>query len=402
MRTQEPAGALHVDLTTRPYSRLVDTFCREYKSAFVFPRERETRSGLRLCLSLNGAAGEAVHARFGPSRECVALLRDAGGTVAGGMNFICFPMNDLGCTMTVHTTYVFVAPAWRGRGLLRRVYQTIEDFARAYGRQCGMPDDMAILFVGEQKDPLRMTLADYRAAAEVYGVDAFDRLAMWGQLGARMLLLRYVQPPLRPGGLPDASLFLRAMFREELSRSVANTTARDVDPRVLREHLRRFFGVSVAKGLYDPDCLPEVRRQMDGLDARLARAETGPGTRDALGAQAGGMEARDARGAWCQSPSCRFDTGCGAWHCLTARGRPLRRSRQWRPVELGVERCVPRRADRRIYALDFDPDAPEPIYGHFAYQQIHRIDHRKAECDMSEVRPFRRLPERSLSPALDT
>jgi GNAT superfamily N-acetyltransferase len=278
-RTQQSAGALHVDLTTRPYSRLVDTFCQEYKTAFVFPKERETRSGLRLCLALNGAAGEAVHARFGPSRECVALLHDAGKAVAGGMNFICFPMHGLRSTMTVHTTYVFVNPDWRGRGLLRTLYQTIEDVARTYSRQCGMPDDTTILFVGEQKDPLSMTLADYRAAAEAYGIDAFDRLAMWGRLGARMLLLRYVQPSLTPGGLPDATLFLRVLFREESSDSASDTKARGVDPKVLKEHLRRFFGVSVAKGLYDPDCLPEVQRQMDDLDAWLALAETVPALR---------------------------------------------------------------------------------------------------------------------------
>ncbi len=279
MRKQESAGALHVGLTTKPYSRVVDTFCREYKTAFLFPKDRETRSGLRLCLSLNGAAGDAVHKRFGPSREYVAVLLDSDGTVAGGMNFICFPMNDVRGSMTVHTTYVFVTPSWRGRGLLRRVYRTIEDVARAYGRQCGLPDAMEMLFVGEQKDPFSMTLEGFRAAAEADGVDAFDRLAMWGQLGARMLLFRYVQPPLTPGGLPDTTLFLRVLFREELSDPAPDMQARGVDPKVLKEHLRRFFGISVAKGLYDPGCLPEVQREMDELDAKLALGETVPAVR---------------------------------------------------------------------------------------------------------------------------
>jgi GNAT superfamily N-acetyltransferase len=266
MRSPESTDALRVELTTNPYSRVVDAFCREYKAAFVQPSERESRAGLRRCLALNGAAGAAVHARFGPSREFIALLHDAGGTVAGGMNFICFPMNGARPTMTVHTTYVFVAPASRGQGLLRRAYRTIEDVARDYGRQCGMPDGLALVFVGEQKDPFRLTMASYRAAAEAHGLDAFDRLAMWGQLGARMLLFRYVQPPLTMGGAPDATLFLRVLFRE----AATDATARGVDAGVLREHLRRFFGISIAKGLYDPDGLPEVRQQMTALDARLA------------------------------------------------------------------------------------------------------------------------------------
>jgi GNAT superfamily N-acetyltransferase len=240
----------------------------------VLPAERESRAGFRACLSLNGAPGEALHARLGPSREHIALLRDAGGTIAAGMNFICFPMDAAGGTMTVHTTYVFVAPAWRGRGLLRRVYRTIEDVARDYGRQCGMPDDMTVLFVGEQKDPFRMTLGAFRAADNAYGLDAFDRLAMWGQLGARVLLFRYIQPPLMASGTPDATLFLRVLFREELGSAAPDPAVRGIDPRVLKEHLRRFFGISVAKGSYDPDHLPEVRGQMEDLDACAAGNRT--------------------------------------------------------------------------------------------------------------------------------
>jgi hypothetical protein len=91
---------------------------------------------------------------------------------------------------------------------------------------------------------------------------------MWAQLGARMLLFPYVQPSLTVGGPPDTSLFLRVLFREEQSKP------RGVDPGVLKDHLRRFFGISVAKGLYDPDNVPEVRQQMKDLDARLARGQT--------------------------------------------------------------------------------------------------------------------------------
>ncbi len=66
MRTQDCAAALRLSLTTKAYSRLVDTFSREYKTAFVLPSERESRAGLRLCLSLNGGRGTALHARYGP------------------------------------------------------------------------------------------------------------------------------------------------------------------------------------------------------------------------------------------------------------------------------------------------------------------------------------------------
>ena len=187
------------------------------------------------------------------------------------MNFICFPMAELGGMMTVHTTYVFVAPAWRGRGLLRGLYDGIEHLARTYATESGMADDTAVFFIGEQKDPFRMTLAGFAAAADAYGLDAFDRLAMWGQLGARVLLFPYVQPSLMAGGPPDRTLFLRVLLRE----AEQGATLPAFDPRVLRAHLRRFFGISVAKGRYDPDGLAEVRDQMRDLDALAEREHPG-------------------------------------------------------------------------------------------------------------------------------
>jgi hypothetical protein len=265
MWTTESADTLHVALTTKPYSRLVDLFCREYQTAFVLRSDRESRSGFRICLSLN--TDTYAQARFGPGREHIALLRDRSGAVAAGMNFICFPMDD---ALTVQTTYVFVVPAWRGSGLLRGVYRAIEGIARAYGRDSGLPDDLPMLFVGEQKDPFRMTLAAFRAAAAAHGPDAFDRLAMWGQLGARVLGFRYVLPPLTPRSPPDATLFLRVLFRDELGGAHRGAGPRHVDAHVLHEHLRRFFGLSVAKGLYDPAARPEVRAQMAQLRTHAA------------------------------------------------------------------------------------------------------------------------------------
>ncbi len=264
MRMPASADELHVALTTKPYSRLVDLFCREYRPAFILPSERESRAGLRLCLSLNGAAG--AQTRFGPGREHIALLRDRSGAVAAGMNFVCFPMPGR-AAMTVHIIYVFVAPGWRGRGLLRGLCRAAERIARAYGREYGLPDDLSVLFVGEQKDPFRMTLAAFQAAA-ASGTDAFDRLAIWGQLGARVLQFRYVLPPLKPDAPPEATLFLHVLFRDEVGDARADAAPRHVDAHVLREHLRRFFGLSVAKGLYDPAGRPEVRTQMAQLDAR--------------------------------------------------------------------------------------------------------------------------------------
>lgn len=265
-RDQTEARCSGVDLcfrvTTRPYSRLVDAFYREYTRSSVRFTERENRAGLRLCLSMNGAKGKSLRARFGQSREHVAVLQDARGQIAAAMNFICFPINDR--MMTVHTIYVIVNPAWRGRGLLRIAYRKIKDVSAEYAHEVGMHAETVIIFIGEQKDPFKMTLASFQADAGISGHDAFDRLAMWGALGARPLAFSYVQPSLRTGGAPNSSLFLRLLYPAETL-----PVAQALDPAILKEHLRRFFAISVAKGQYDPENLPEVRHQMMDLETRL-------------------------------------------------------------------------------------------------------------------------------------
>jgi hypothetical protein len=266
-RTPCPGGGLCFRVTSRPYSRLVDAFYREYRQSSVRFAERENRAGLRLCLAMNGAQGERSHDRFGPSREHVAVLRDVNGAIAAAMNFICFPIAD--GVMTVHTIYATVNPAWRGRGLLRIAYRKIKDVANEYAREAGMPADPVIIFIGEQKDPFRMTLADFQSDMRISGHDAFDRLAIWAALGAQPLAFDYVQPALRIGGLSDHTPFLRLLYPGEMSEVGSSPATRSLDPNILNEHLRRFFGISVAKGQYDPEDLPEVRHQMMDLEKRL-------------------------------------------------------------------------------------------------------------------------------------
>jgi hypothetical protein len=48
---------------------------------------------------------------------------------------------------------------------------------------------------------------------------------------------------------------------------------RPLDPRVLKEHLRRFFAVSVLKGRLPPYEVPEVAKQFDWLDRKIGAGE---------------------------------------------------------------------------------------------------------------------------------
>ena len=257
----------NVEITTQPYARLVRTFYDEYTHAFVLPDERESLSGFRICLSLNGQKGDVLHKDFGPSREYVGVLRGPEGEVAAGMNFICFPMPALGDVATVHSMYVFVTRAWRGRGLLRHVYQAMEHVARGYGAEHGIGTDTPLIFFGEQNDPFRMTLDAFKRDTRASGLDQFDRIAIWRRLGARALIFPYVQPALSAGGAADPTLFLRVLFRDEVGQADP-PSVRHLDPRILREHLRRFFGITVLKGRCEPGSLAEIAAQ----ESLLARA----------------------------------------------------------------------------------------------------------------------------------
>jgi GNAT superfamily N-acetyltransferase len=258
-----------LDVTTRHDARLIEEFYQHYATAFVLPDERESLPGFRRCLALNHAAGDTLHARYGPSREFIAVMRDRRGQVVAGLNFICFPMPEFADTLSVHSIYVFVVPAWRGRGLLRRIYQRMDRLGRAYGVEHGLTPGAALVFIGEQNDPFRMTLDAFRTDTEATGLNQFDRMARWGRLGARVLDFNYVQPALSDESAPDRTLFLRALFRDE-ERAGERPPVRELDPGVLREHLSRFFAITVLKGEREPDRQPEILTQMAVLDEAAA------------------------------------------------------------------------------------------------------------------------------------
>jgi GNAT superfamily N-acetyltransferase len=255
---------LSLDITTKPYAPTVGQFYDEYVRVFVLPDERESLSGFRDCLRLNGPDGETIHARFGPSREYVGLLRGPGNEIAAGLNFICFPMPRLGNVMTCHSNYVFILPAWRGRGLLRRIYQIMENVCREYAAVCGLAGNVTLISFGEQNDPFRMTLEAFERDSEATSINQFDRIAVWRRLGARVLAFPYVQPALSLDGDPDTTLFLRILLSNE-ARQAKCTRVLPVDPRIIHEHLLRFFAITVLKGRVAPEDVAVITEQLVSL-----------------------------------------------------------------------------------------------------------------------------------------
>src|SRR3546814_16621290 len=70
------------------------------------------------------------------------------------------------------------------------------------------------------------------------GMDQYDRLAIWGRRGARVVDFHYVQPPLSAENAPTNELILSVIGRSEENLPAA----------LLRSHMQGFFELSVAKG----------------------------------------------------------------------------------------------------------------------------------------------------------
>src|SRR3546814_10805091 len=65
------------------------------------------------------------------------------------------------------------------------------------------------------------------------GMDQYDRLAIWGRRGARVVDFPYVQPPLSAENAPNNELILSVIGRSEENLPAA----------LLRSHLNGFFGI---------------------------------------------------------------------------------------------------------------------------------------------------------------
>jgi hypothetical protein len=262
---------LRIEASTDPAGGILDIFFEGYDQAFVLPDEKEELSGFRECLALNyGKNHERLKGVFGPFREIVFIARNAqenGEPFVGGANFICFPIaceDHREHILSVNLNYAFVLPMHRGKGLLRPLLKAVDVIAQrvvALPRTAAGNYSSSLIFL-ELNDPVRLSEAEYALDSRHSGLDQMTRIALWTRLGAKIVDFDYVQPPLSAMQEPDSTLLY----------AVIGTPSRSLSPYLLREHLRRFFDLSVLKGR-DPGMEPSARRQLDELqrrqDARL-------------------------------------------------------------------------------------------------------------------------------------
>ncbi len=256
--------SLRLLLTDSAQDPLFERFFEGYEQAFTLPDETEDREGFARCLALNHDPMHAhLAARFGPFRElCVVAEDPRDGAMVGGANVIAMAPDPTvpDAPVTANLNYLYICPAARGRGALRRFMAALR--ALIGGLFEGAAGRPVAIFI-EQNDPFRMSDEAYARDSAHSGMDQFDRLRIWARMQARVVDFPYVQPPLSTGQQVD----------ETLIYSVMGLDGPNLDPAVLRHHLAAFFGISVLKGAPLED-VPVAMAQLAALEGMAARGET--------------------------------------------------------------------------------------------------------------------------------
>ena len=279
MQLRSPSGLL-IEATTGSADGILDEFYEDYDAAFVLQNEKEGRDGFAECLALNhGAAYAGLSAQFGPFREFVLIARGSGtGPRIGGANFIAFPLRQPGEAgtelLSLNLNYVFVNAQERRQGYLKRLIRDLPQVALALlsatnaadipgawtaAGRAGAPASPKTLVFVEQNDPFRMSPEAYALDTQYTGLDQIARIGIWSRLGARIVDIPYVQPPLSPRQAADESLLL----------AVLGAGGDALSACVVHDHLSRFFGISVLKGA-DPMRQPTAAQQLSSLAAACA------------------------------------------------------------------------------------------------------------------------------------
>jgi len=246
---------LKLQVTDTGEGPVFDRFFAGYDRAFVLPDEKEDRDGLVECLALNhGEAARDLTRRYGRFRELCAIATDEAGMVVGGANLIALQheQGDGDPIVTANLNYIYVEPEARGRGHLRRLFETVSDAVGEMAESKASP----LIFI-EQNDPFAMSEEAYRHDSDFTGLDQLDRLRIWARLGARIVDIDYVQPPLSADQEPDDGLVY----------AVLGASGDALPASVIAAHLRGFFGISVLKG-QPLESQPVAMRQLSALDAR--------------------------------------------------------------------------------------------------------------------------------------
>ena len=245
-----------------PEEPLLEKFYDLYGRVFTLPEEREPVSGFRTVLALN--ADPEVQRRFGPLEERITLAcEDGTGRVLGATNYIlyAYPEGAFDYAASCQLNFICVDEEARGRGIAGQLLARLEREVRDYANARAPRRPQAAFITCEQNDPGLMTPAQLAADRDASGIDAEARLAWWVRRDFRRLDFRYRQPPLNPGQQACEYLNYYIHFVPD------GAAPERLPAALLKDHLRRFFFVSVGKLDVDMDANPQWREQRDLLDS---------------------------------------------------------------------------------------------------------------------------------------
>lgn len=225
------SSGLTLYATLSGQSAVFAAFFEGYDASFVLPDEKEDEAGFVRCLDLNeGAARQDIVARYGDFQEICLVAHDRAGACVGGANFIAMPHNGL---ISANLNYIYILATERRKGHFTRLAAGVREMvATLFGAGAA-----TLVFI-EQNDPFAMSEEAYARDTEFTGLDQLHRLRIWANAGARVVDFPYVQPPLSPGQAADEALLF----------SVYGAEGDALPAKVLHDHLRYFFGISVLKG----------------------------------------------------------------------------------------------------------------------------------------------------------
>lgn len=210
-----------------------------YRSIFGNDDEAEDFEGIQR--SYRMVVTPELSERFGPFQQYWIEARQDGVSV-GGVNFTVFKIDAYDLS-SVHINYIFVSPAQRGKGIGRVLLEKVKEVS------------CADLFFCEQNSPDRMSSEEIERDLRLSGISATQRIRWWLRRGFRALDMDYIQPPLSEEKSPCTSMTL----------NVYPWYVRSLSAGLVREHLLRFYYLSVFKAGCD---LSEVEPYLAPLDGR--------------------------------------------------------------------------------------------------------------------------------------
>ncbi len=256
-------NGLRAMMCLRSDSQIFPAFFEAYDKAFVLPNEKEEMGGFEAALALNWEPDySALAKQYGPFTELCLLAFDEGHPIGGINMFATTTSSNIGHVgMTANLNYIFVLQEFRGRGYMRQLLNVAAQALREISCLLGGGTGSALIFV-EQNDPFRLSAEQYRTDSQVSGIDQFERLYVWARSGARFIDFPYVQPALSVAQGADDTLVY----------SVLGYGRVELDAKLLRQHLERFFAISVLKGapLHND---ASAMSQLAELDRMLQRRE---------------------------------------------------------------------------------------------------------------------------------